>query len=71
MAKPDESAAKCVHPQKFTQQPHTPEHIKKYRKSHNDEPGIIQRHFGVAEDPLPPTTFCYAKKTKESDHVSS
>lgn len=26
--------------------PSTPEHIKKYRKTHNNEPGKIQKHAG-------------------------
>ena len=30
--------------------PSTPEHLKKYRKSHVNEPGKIQKHWGVAED---------------------
>lgn len=31
--------------------PSTPEHLKKYRKSHVNEPGKMQKHWGLADDP--------------------
>lgn len=51
--------------------PGTPEHLKKYRKSHVNQPGIIQKHYGVAEDPLKfAPSYSYGKGTFGSEHVS-
>jgi hypothetical protein len=51
--------------------PGTPEHLKKYRKSHVNQPGIIQKHYGVAEDALRfPDNHSYGKQTFGSEHVS-
>ncbi|CAG9329019.1 unnamed protein product [Blepharisma stoltei] len=64
---PDEGAEFCIKPE----QPRTstPPNIKKFRKSFNEEPGAKQIHYGVADDPLPPESFTYGKKTHGSDHV--
>lgn len=44
--------------------------MKKFRKSHVNQPGLIQRHYGVAEDPLvKPPAFSYGKSTHSSEHV--
>jgi EF-hand domain-containing family member B len=64
---PDDSTKACVQPPPPREM--TPEKIKKYRKSFNDEPGMKQIHYGVVEDPLPPSAFTYGKKTYVSDHV--
>ena len=64
---PDDSTRVCIQPPPPRES--TPEKIKKYRKSFNDEPGMKQIHYGVVEDPLPPQAFTYGKKTYVSDHV--
>jgi len=52
--------------------PGTPEHLKKFRKSHVNQPGQIQRHYGVAEDPLHfPPNYSYGKESFGSEHVSN
>lgn len=43
-----ESAASCIQPQ--FERSSTPEHIKKYRKSTNGQPGVIVVHPGLMED---------------------
>lgn len=44
--------------------PSTPEHLKKYRKSHVNEPGKIQKHWGFADDKARfPPTYSYGKAT--------
>jgi hypothetical protein len=51
--------------------PSTPEHLKKYRKSHVNEPGKIQKHWGVANDAKPfHEGYSYGKSTYASAHVS-
>lgn len=65
---PDDSAKACIKPPPPRES--TPEHIKKYRKSFNDEPGMKQIHYGIMEDPIPPPSFTYGKKTYQSDHVN-
>ena len=50
--------------------PSTPDGLKKYRKSHVNEPGKIQKHWGADEDiPKCPKTYSYGKSTYESEHV--
>jgi hypothetical protein len=52
-------------------EPGTPEHLKKYRKSHVNQPGIIQKHYGIANDALKfPPNYSYGKGTFGSEHVS-
>ena len=51
--------------------PPTPETLKKYRKSHVNEPGKIQKHWGLAEDESKfPKDHSYGKTTYTSDHVT-
>ncbi|OMJ80066.1 hypothetical protein SteCoe_19756 [Stentor coeruleus] len=64
---PDDSTRACVQPPPPRES--TPEKIRKYRKSFNDEPGMKQIHYGIVDDPLPAETFTYGKKTYKSDHV--
>ena len=65
----DFSIRQDVHLAKDT--PSTPEHLKKYRKSHVNEPGKIQKHWGVANDGKPfPENYSYGKSTYGSAHVS-
>ena len=64
---PEESTKICIQPPPPRES--TPEKIKKYRKSFNDEPGIKQIHYGIVDDPLPDGGFTYGKKTYNSDHV--
>lgn len=48
----------------------TPPHLRKYRKSHVNEPGKIQKHWGLADDePKFPPTYSYGKSTYGSEHV--
>ena len=50
--------------------PSTPEGLKKYRKSHVNEPGKIQKHWGLADDGEPfPKGYSYGKPTYISEHV--
>lgn len=52
------------------QNPGTPEHIKKYRKSLQNQPGVKQVHPGMYQDkPKVQEGFAYGKKTYGSDHV--
>lgn len=52
------------------QTPSTPDTLKKYRKSHVNEPGKIQKHWGHADDPSPfPAAYSYGKPTYISEHV--
>jgi hypothetical protein len=50
--------------------PGTPEHIRKYRKSFQNQPGLKQVHPGLIND-APPVAdnYAYGKKTYGSDHV--
>ena len=51
--------------------PGTPEALKKYRKSHVNEPGKIQKHWGVANDAKPfSDAYSYGKSTYGSAHVN-
>ena len=65
---PEESTKLCVQPAPPRES--TPEKIKKFRKSFNEEPGLKQIHYGIIDDPLPAPTFTYGKKTYKSDHVN-
>ena len=50
--------------------PSTPNALKKYRKSHVNEPGKIQKHWGHADDPSRfGAAYAYGKETYKSDHV--
>lgn len=65
----DEGADKCVKQDVFYQPPGTPPHIKKYRKSFNNQPGVKQKHYGLADDPTHDEKFVFGKKTYGSEHV--
>ena len=53
------------------QQPGTPEHLKKYRKGHVNQPGKIQKHWGAADDAPPyAANYVYGKKTYGSEKVA-
>lgn len=53
------------------EEPSTPDTLKKYRKSHVNEPGKIQKHWGLADDPQHfPANYSYGKSTYTSEHVS-
>ena len=55
-----------------TNEPSTPDNLMKYRKSHVNEPGKIQKHWGLAEDEAKfPPTYSYGKSTYASEHVSN
>jgi hypothetical protein len=55
----------------FTKPP-TPDGLKKYRKGHVNEPGKIQKHWGLADDPAHfEKAFSYGKKTYDSDKVDT
>ena len=52
--------------------PGTPEHIRRYRKSTQNQPGIKQIHPGLFNDgPKVPDNYAYGKKTYGSDHVDT
>lgn len=53
----------------YFQVPGTPEHLKKYRKSHNNQPGLKQVHYGMAQDNNRSESFLYGKKTYVGEHV--
>lgn len=65
-----ESADQCLR-QQIHWQPSTstPEHIKKYRKSIREVPGVKQLHPGVFNDPKDYEDLVHGIKTKDSDHV--
>lgn len=65
----EEGADRCVKQDEFYHPPDTPTTIKKYRKSFNNQPGIKQRHYGVADDPDHDINFAFGKKTYGSEHV--
>jgi len=51
--------------------PPTPGELKKYRKSHVNQPGEIQKHWGLADDaPRFPKTYSYGKSTNDSDKAA-
>lgn len=53
-------------------EPSTPDGIKKFRKSHVNQPGQIQKHPGVADDPMRfPKNYSYGKATYDSEHVQN
>ncbi|CDW85169.1 UNKNOWN [Stylonychia lemnae] len=67
-----ESAASCLKPDIFYNEPSTPEHIKKYRKTFQNQPGIKQVHPGVFDDRLQvPENFSFGQKTQKGDHVDT
>jgi hypothetical protein len=45
-----ENADFNIRPDVHVKDPGTPEHLKKFRKSHINEPGKIQKHWGQADD---------------------
>lgn len=52
------------------QGPGTPPHLKKYRKSHQNQPGIKQIHPGLFDDQINfPSSHAFGKKYAGSDHV--
>lgn len=65
----DEGSVKCIKQDEFYKAPDTPPHIKKYRKSFNNQPGIKQKHYGLVDDNMPDQRFTYGKQTIESEHV--
>lgn len=65
---PDENTSSCIKPPPIRAT--TPEHIKKYRKTFNADPGAMQKHHGTAFDPRPPGHHTYGKATYDSDHVN-
>lgn len=65
-----ESADLSIRQDVHNQAPGTPEHLKKYRKSHVNQPGKIQKHWGIADDSSHfPPSYSYGKKTFGSEKV--
>lgn len=67
----DVNVAQCFNP--ITgERKRTPEHIKKYRQSYKQQPGIRVQHFGLKEDHenLDKNNI-YGKASYASDHVST
>uniref|UniRef100_A0A7S2VV15 EFHB C-terminal EF-hand domain-containing protein n=1 Tax=Chlamydomonas chlamydogama TaxID=225041 RepID=A0A7S2VV15_9CHLO len=54
----------------WQERPQTPPEQKKYRQSTVHEPGIIVRHYGAAEDPLPEGPFGDKTKSQPGESVS-
>lgn len=51
-------------------EPSTPDSLKRFRKTHVLQPGQIQKHWGVAEDQKRyPEAHSYGKETYASEHV--
>jgi hypothetical protein len=48
----------------------TPEHIKKYRRSIKEIPGVKQLHYGIYDDPKDADFLVHGTKTADSDHVT-
>lgn len=69
----NESTAVAIkHDENLGHVPGTPEHIRKYRKSFQNQPGIKQIHPGLINDaPNVPDNYAFGKKTYGSDHVST
>lgn len=68
-----ESTANCFQPSSSLGigQPGTPEHIKKYRKSFQNQPGVKQVHPGLINDGIPVAeNQAFGKKTYNSEHVN-
>ena len=68
-----ENADFCIRPEAHLapEEPKTPPHLQKFRKTHTNEPGKIQKHWGQAnDDPKFPPTYSYGKSTYASEHVS-
>ena len=69
--RPNESVFACLRPN--TQEPTTPPHLKKYRKSYQNQPGIKQVQPGMFDDrPKVDDTenFRFGKKTTLGEHVT-
>lgn len=66
-----ESAQHCLNADNYQEQgPGTPEHIKRYRKSFQNQPGVKQIHPGMVNDTIPMVEGSrFGKKTFNSDHV--
>lgn len=69
---PGEGAEYCLKSDIFKgEAPGTPEHIKKYRKSFQNQPGIKQIHPGMVDDQIPIADGArFGKKTFNSEHVT-
>lgn len=66
---PTEGTKFCVKPDQYREQgPGTPEHVKRYRKSFQNQPGVKQIHPGQVGDTIPIDHF--GKKTFNSEHVN-
>lgn len=67
----DANVSECFNP--ITgQRTSTPEHIKKYRQSYRQQPGIRVQHFGLKEDNENLNlNNIYGKQSFASDHVST
>lgn len=64
----DDNAQNCI--KETMVNPGTPESIKKFRKTHWNQPGIKQVHPGQAHDSQPVgRDHTYGKGTYGSDHV--
>ena len=51
--------------------PSTPEHLKKFRKTFQNQPGLMQVHPGLFDDkPRVPEGFSFGRQTQGGDHVS-
>jgi hypothetical protein len=67
----DESTQNCIQPEQFglRDAPGTPEGIKKYRKSFQNQPGVKQVHPGMVGDNNRGIKHTYGKPTGGSEHV--
>lgn len=67
-----ETAKVCFEPELQGPRPITPPEIKKYRKSTIHEPGVVNLHYGLADDPIPGAAegMAYGSKVIGSEKVA-
>eukprot|EP01084_Bolivina_argentea_P158066 275384_1 len=63
-----DAVTKCL---TFETPPATPDHMKKYRKKHNQRPGIKVIHHGLMDQKLPPSSHIYGIKLSTENAASS
>jgi hypothetical protein len=68
----NESTLNCMKPDEFLLKdtPGTPEHIKKYRKSFQNRPGVKQVHPGLVGDNDRQLGHLYGRPSGDSEHVT-
>ncbi len=57
-----QAVSKCL---QYDTPPATPERMRKYRKKHNQKPGMKVIHHGLIDQKLPPSSHIYGIKLSE------